>query len=115
MSTKHISNDEFFAALKSLLHAQSASRRGSVFLTQKRNLPSDSSSPGDSSSTKQPILVRLSNGRKKNEKSKASTLVAYEYLEGFYAKYAEICKEGMVAMKKRDRSGKKKAKGKSKK
>lgn len=101
--------------LKTLLQKQSTSRRGSVFLTQKRMLSSDTPSSDNETSARQPILIRVSNGHKKNDKSKASTVVRYDELEGFYAKYAEICKEGMIAMKKRDRSGKKKAKGKGKK
>lgn len=36
-------------------------------------------------------------------------------LDGFYARYAEVCKSGMQALKKRDRSGRKKAKAKKRK
>ncbi|KAI5280723.1 hypothetical protein KEM54_003545 [Ascosphaera aggregata] len=124
---------KFFSVLKQLLHTQSVAKRGSIFLTQKRLTTSDSEttslaaaltslSPSSSSSlseanplSRSSILIRVTNGRKKDAKSKASTLVAYDELEGFYTKYAEICKEGMIAMRKRDRSGKKKAKGKAKK
>jgi len=40
--------------------------------------------------------------------------VAPEELERFYVRYAEVCKAGMVGMKKRDRSAKKKGKAKGK-
>jgi signal recognition particle subunit SRP14 len=43
---------------------------------------------------------------------KLSTIVSPQDLEAFYAKYAEICKAGMVGLKKRDRSAKKKGKAK---
>jgi signal recognition particle subunit SRP14 len=36
-------------------------------------------------------------------------------LEGFYARYAEVCKKGMEGLRKRDRSKKKKDKKKVKK
>ncbi|KAI5300252.1 hypothetical protein KEM55_008542 [Ascosphaera atra] len=110
MAESHLSNEEFLSSVKDLLSKQSAAARGSVFLTQKRI-----TTPTESPSLPGPILVRVSNGRHKTEKSKASTIVTPENLTSFYVQYAEICKEGMVAMKKRDRTGKKKAKGKGKK
>lgn len=51
----------------------------------------------------------------KSQRVKASTVVARGDVEAFYARYAEVCKGGMVAMKKRDRSARKKGKGKGKK
>lgn len=43
---------------------------------------------------------------------KISTVVAVEELEGFYGRYAEVCKAGMTGLKKRDRKrGKGKGKG----
>lgn len=43
---------------------------------------------------------------------KISTVVAVEDLEGFYGRYAEVCKAGMTGLKKRDRKrGKGKGKG----
>lgn len=54
-----------------------------------------------------PILIRASNGKskeKKTQKIKLSTIVEADALEGFFSKYAEICKAGMSKMKKRDRS-----------
>lgn len=61
------------------------------------------------------MLIRVSNGSHKSAKRKASTIVSLGQMESFYSKYAEVCKEGMVGMRKRDRSTKKKTKGKSKK
>ncbi|OJD14858.1 hypothetical protein AJ78_04834 [Emergomyces pasteurianus Ep9510] len=123
-SSPHLSNDEFFAALKSLLTTQSTKARGSIFLTQKR-LPTTTTSPSspseDTTSTPTsrtlspapaPVLVRATNGKHKTAKSKVSTIVQPDDIEGFFVRYAEICKTGMVGMKKRDRSGRKKGKGK---
>jgi signal recognition particle subunit SRP14 len=65
----------------------------------------------------QPILIRASNGKSKKDRSdkvKISTVVKPDELEGFYTRYADVCKAGMTALKPRDRS-KKKAKAKKKK
>ncbi|KAK2741701.1 hypothetical protein FQN55_008200 [Onygenales sp. PD_40] len=119
MSNPHLSNEEFFRALKTLLSTQSSAARGSIFLTQKR-LPatsplSENATASDSTSSKPcPVLIRASNGKHKSAKSKTSTVVQPDELEGFYLRYAEVCKGGMVGMKKRDRSGKKKGKSKGK-
>ncbi|KAH0157873.1 hypothetical protein KCU67_g7741, partial [Aureobasidium melanogenum] len=48
--------------------------------------------------------------RKKSEKIKLSTVVQPDDLEAFYTRYAEVCKQGMQALKKRDRSKRKKQK-----
>lgn len=68
-----------------------------------------------------PLIVRATDGatqdkeRKKNkDKIKLSTVVQPDELEAFYARYAEVCKAGMGALKKRDRSKRKKTKGKKK-
>ncbi|OAL71755.1 signal recognition particle 14kD protein [Trichophyton violaceum] len=117
MSKPHLPNDEFFSFLESLLVKQSASSRGSVFLTQKR-LQSGTTSKDESQPTESNppmILIRASNGRHKDSKVKASTVVKPEEIEAFYRRYAEICKAGMVGLKKRDRSAKKKGKAKGKK
>ncbi|PGH04114.1 hypothetical protein AJ80_08576 [Polytolypa hystricis UAMH7299] len=113
-----LSHDEFFASLHTLLTTQSTSSRGSIFLTQKRlpTTPSSTSqqtpSPSAADAGDYSILIRLSNGRHKLAKSKASTVVGSAELEAFYARYAEVCKAGMVGMKKRE---KKRKKGKGKK
>ncbi len=65
-----------------------------------------------------PVLVRATNGKSKEhrkDKIKLSTVVAPDGLEAFFARYAEVCKAGMSALKKRDRSGRKKAKAKKRK
>ena len=66
-----------------------------------------------------PIIIRATNGKSKDKKAskvKLSTIVEADALEGFFIKYAEICKLGMSGLKKRDRSkGKKKMKAKKKK
>jgi signal recognition particle subunit SRP14 len=64
-----------------------------------------------------PIIIRASNGHGKKDRTnkiKLSTVVQPDHLEGFYARYADVCKAGMTALKPRDRS-KKKAKAKKKK
>lgn len=68
-----------------------------------------------------PIIVRATDGnsqsedRKKTEKLKLSTIVQPDDLEAFYTRYADVCKAGMQALKKRDRSKRKKAKAGKKK
>lgn len=64
-----------------------------------------------------PVLVRASNGKSKmhrDAKIKLSTVVEVDALDAFYARYADLCKSGMTALKPRDRS-KKKAKARRKK
>lgn len=81
-------------------------------------MPSDSNPLLDlHPSDPRPILIRASNGKSKKDrvsKVKISTIVKPDDLDGFYARYADICKAGMTALKPRDRS-KKKAKAKKKK
>lgn len=69
-----------------------------------------------------PLIVRATDGktqdreRNKNpDKVKLSTVVQPDDLEAFYARYADVCKGGMQALKKRDRSKRKKAKAGKKK
>lgn len=66
-----------------------------------------------------PIIIRATNGKSKkrrDDKIKLSTIVEPDALEGFYSKYAEVCKAGMSGLKKRDRSkAKEKLKAKKKK
>lgn len=64
-----------------------------------------------------PILIRATNGKSKEKRAKKiklSTVVTPADLDAFYARYADVCKAGMTALKPRDRS-KKKAKAKKKK
>src|SRR5882757_9461314 len=66
-----------------------------------------------------PILIRATNGKskgKRDKKIKLSTVVGADALDGFFAKYVEVCKVGMSGLKKRDRSKQKeKLKAKEKK
>lgn len=67
-----------------------------------------------------PIIIHATNGKNqktnKAKKIKLSTIVESDALEGFYAKYADVCKTGMSNLKKRDRSkAKEKLKAKKKK
>ena len=61
--------------------------------------------------------MRATNGKSKDkikDKIKLSTVVQADELEAFFVKYAEVWKAGMSGLKKRDRSGRKKGKGKKK-
>ena len=70
-----------------------------------------------------PIIIRATDGKsttkdkksENNEKVKLSTLVAPDDLETFFTRYAEVCKAGMQSLRKRDRSKRKKEKGRKKK
>lgn len=65
-----------------------------------------------------PIIVRATNGKskdKRDRKVKLSTIVPPDRLEAFYARYADVCKGGMSALKPRDRSKRKKDKRNKKK
>ena len=73
-----------------------------------------------------PVLIRATDGKGKatrtdkgkktdRRKVKLSTVVQHEDLEGFFTKYAEVCKAGMSSgLKKRDRKAKEKKKKKGK-
>lgn len=64
-----------------------------------------------------PVVIRAHNGKSKKDrhsKVRLKTVVEPHELEGFYTRYADVCKAGMMALKPRDRS-KKKAKAKKKK
>lgn len=121
---------QFFTSLTSLLTRTSQKTRGSVYLTQKPLLttPETEAQAGPSPTAQPSILIRATDGNtnapnpknnsnkvqksaSKATKVKISTVVAPEDLEGFFARYAEVCKGGMTGLKKRDRK-KGKAKGK---
>ncbi|RDL32453.1 Uncharacterized protein BP5553_08909 [Venustampulla echinocandica] len=126
MSKGHLSQDNFFQRLAELFET---SKHGSIYLTQKRMAygSEPSSDPSDPSeqfpdldlSKPLPIIIRATNGKSKanrEKKIKLSTVVEADALEGFFFKYAEVCKGGMSALKKRDRSkAKEKLKAKKKK
>lgn len=57
-----------------------------------------------------PVIVRATDGKSKprrGDKVKLSTLVQPDALDAFYARYADVCKAGMTALKPRDRSKRK--------
>lgn len=60
------------------------------------------------------MLIRATNGASKRareiRKIKFSTVVEPDGLDGFFVRYAEVCKVGMTALKKRDRKKKNKRK-----
>lgn len=132
MAASHLSVEEFFSRLSSLFESRRKADHGSIFLTQKRLNPPDaasSSSPSTSTpsdpasfpdlnpSSPLPILIRATDGKSKEhraDKIKLSTIVDADQLEGFFVRYAEVCKGGMQGLKKRDRS-KNKAKAKKRK
>ncbi|KAG0647266.1 Signal recognition particle 14 kDa [Hyphodiscus hymeniophilus] len=127
MSKGHLSNDEFFVRLSSLFDERRQKDHGSVYLTQKR-LSYDKDTDVESSEQQfpdlhptapLPILIRATNGKSKDNKAKKvklSTVVESDAIEGFFAKYAEVCKGGMSGLKKRDRSkAKEKLKAKKRK
>lgn len=127
MPKEHLSNDGFFEKLSELFTATSG--HGSIYLTQKRMTfeedtkiedPGSSQPFADSDPSKSfPIIIRATNGKskeKREKKIKLSTIVEAGALEGFYAKYADVCKSKMSALKKRDRSkAKERLKAKKKK
>ncbi|KAL2115021.1 hypothetical protein VTJ04DRAFT_10684 [Mycothermus thermophilus] len=130
-----LTHDEFFTRLTDLFTGPKTKGHGSIFLTQKRltygqnqpqqeqppSSPSDPSSSSDPTTTTPqkpyPILIRATNGKGKSDRAskvKLSTVVQPGEIEAFYARYAEVCKAGMSALKPRDRT-KRKAKARKKK
>lgn len=62
--------------------------------------------------------MRATNGKSKksnSKKIKLSTIVQPDALEAFFSQYADVCKAGMLALKKRDRKTRKKDRSKKKK
>lgn len=63
-----------------------------------------------------PLLIRATNGKgkeKRHEKILFSTIVQPDEIEGFFTRYAEVCKGGMSGgLRKRDKKGKGKKKTK---
>jgi len=120
---------QFLTRLSTLLASTHAQSHGSIYLTQKPLPPPESASP---TSQQSQILIRATNGvgnpkktsttttkkskstsKEPNTKTKIkfATVVDVSELEGFYARYAEVCKKGMEGLRKRD---KKKAKERAK-
>ena len=62
-----------------------------------------------------PVIMRATNGKgkaKRSEKIKIKTIVQPGEMDGFFSRYAELCKANMQGLKKRDKSKKKRAKRK---
>ena len=56
-----------------------------------------------------PLLVRATNGARGphlDKKIKLATVVEPDAIDAFYVRYAEVCKTGMTALKRRDRKKK---------
>ncbi|KAL8893100.1 MAG: hypothetical protein Q9215_000105 [Flavoplaca cf. flavocitrina] len=123
MAPVHLSIDDFFTRLSSLFQSRRNSTHGTILLTQKRlssQYPSTSSATtttippfaDQALSSSLPLIIRASNGKSKErrvDKIKLSTVVQPDQLEPFFTRYAEVMKGGATALKKRDRSGRKKA------
>ncbi|PNS17505.1 hypothetical protein CAC42_8048 [Sphaceloma murrayae] len=130
MAGPHLSHDEFFNQLTNLLSSRTQEGHGSIWLTQKR-LSYDTlenPTPGKVADdplwdthppNPLPLIIRATDGKstinkveKKKSKSKVklSAVVQPDDLDAFYTRYAEVCKTGMTALKKRDRSKRKKVK-----
>ncbi|KAL2109555.1 hypothetical protein VUR80DRAFT_2299 [Thermomyces stellatus] len=125
MADSHLSHDEFFGKLADLFDSRKGTNHGTIYLVQKRlsynqDIPKpspDNPMPDLEPPQPLPIIIRATNGKskeKRDKKVKLSTVVNPGDLDAFYARYAEVCKAGMTALKPRDRS-KKKAKAKKKK
>ncbi|KAK3305512.1 signal recognition particle 14kD protein [Chaetomium strumarium] len=121
----HLTHDEFFTRLADLFSTRKNKAHGAVYLTQKRltfNQEETYASKSDSFEDLYvprplPILIRATNGKSKEHRAakvKLSTVVQPQDLDMFYARYAEVCKAGMAALKPRDRT-KRKAKAKKRK
>ncbi|KIW11560.1 hypothetical protein PV08_10861 [Exophiala spinifera] len=114
MSQELLSNEEFLSRLAQLFTATHSKAHGSVYLTQKP-LPAEEAASSQ-------ILIRATNGLSKEhrgtpkskstpKKLRLATVVQSADLDTFYTRYADVCKKGMEALRKRD---KKKAKEKAK-
>lgn len=69
-----------------------------------------------------PVIIRASDGEtqskdrvKNKDHVKISTIVQPDDLEGFFTRYADVCKTSMLSLRKRDRRKRKADKGKKKK
>ncbi|KAK1251370.1 hypothetical protein MKX07_006849 [Trichoderma sp. CBMAI-0711] len=128
MASQHLSQDEFFDKLGQLFNHRKGSDHGAIYLIQKRLTydPAEQQSttaklfPDLAPNKPLPVLVRTTNGKSKRDdaaragKEKLSVVVQPHELDAFYARYADVCKAGMAALKPRDKS-KKRAKAKKKK
>ncbi|WBW74072.1 signal recognition particle subunit Srp14 [Schizosaccharomyces osmophilus] len=96
-----LSNEQYLAQLAEHLQQLEGKGASSLYLSQKKNPAS-----GDEQNTKPSILLRAKNGAN----WKISTTVDAENFTEFFGKYTEVCKGGMIGLKKRDRKKNKKKK-----
>lgn len=132
-----LSNKEFLSGVSKLLASANESQ-SSIYFTQKRYIaydevtgkqspppnavndsvpvPSEVSAPVTISkdATSYPILIRATNGAsKKDKKIKYSTVVENKDLEDFWKEYANVLKNGITGLKKKDKKKNKKKKTKA--
>ncbi|KAF5210603.1 putative signal recognition particle subunit [Clavispora lusitaniae] len=117
-----LNNTDFLSKISNVLEVNDG--KSSVYLTQKRLVqslePSSPSTLDDLSSNvvehprefpsnhqRYPILIRFTNGDKKN---KWSTVVEHENLDTFWTEYTQILKSGFVGLRKKEKKKAKKGK-----
>ncbi|EPX72957.1 signal recognition particle subunit Srp14 [Schizosaccharomyces octosporus yFS286] len=96
-----LSNEQYLAQLAEHLRQLQGKGASSLYLSQKKNPVFD-----DEQNAKPSVLLRAKNGAN----WKISTVVNAENFTDFFGKYAEVCKGGMIGLKKRDRKKNKKKK-----
>ncbi|EPY52456.1 signal recognition particle subunit Srp14 [Schizosaccharomyces cryophilus OY26] len=99
----YLSNEQYLAQLDEHLQQLQGKGASSLYFSQKKNPV-----PNDEQDSKPSLLLRVKNGAN----WKISTIVDAKDFTEFFARYTEVCKGGMIGLKKRDR---KKNKNKKKK
>ncbi|KAM7197202.1 signal recognition particle 14kDa protein [Naviculisporaceae sp. PSN 640] len=113
-----LTHEEFFAKLSELILSGKDDKLFEIFLTQKRfsygaEIPKPTEEypfPETSPEKPLPILIHATDGKFKEDRPqrvKLSTVVQPDELDGFYSRYAEVCKGSMAALKPRDRKTRK--------
>ncbi|MCJ1282796.1 hypothetical protein MMC26_002122 [Xylographa opegraphella] len=123
MAGSPLSIDEFFVRLAELFDSRRKADHGSSLVSYGNASTTESQTLDDTfadlhPASPLPVLIRATNGKPNDEsgkKIKLSTIVQPDALEAFFIRYAEVWKSGMHGLRKRDRSGRKKAKAKKKK
>ncbi|ODQ80686.1 hypothetical protein BABINDRAFT_166286 [Babjeviella inositovora NRRL Y-12698] len=107
-----ISNEEFLTSVTSLL--QQSGGNSSVYFTQKRLLPFDEvEGQLVSADSTYSVLLRATDGgskKSKNRKLKFSTVIESDKLDSFWSEYANVLKNGMTGLKKKEKKKSKKTK-----
>jgi len=99
--------------------SKSTSKSNSTIFTKTLQPPPSDLSDLTPPSHPLPILIRASNGKSNDPRHdgkhiKFATVVESDELEAFFARYAECCKAGFTALRKKVRKGKKAKKDKAK-